>query len=388
VGPKFARRVAGTLAVSLLLPAAATASLRGQLHAALGGFDGRGTAALAVDLETGKAVYAHNASSALLPASNEKLAVTYAALVALGPSFRMRTEVLGDGRLRDGVAWVGDLVLKGFGDPFLDDAGLAALARDLRASGIRRVTGRLLADESYFDSRRGGPGWKPWFVTGESRPLSALGPDGAAATTKAFRRALRRAGVRVQGDTKLVRAGGWPLAVRFSPPLDEILRRMDVESDNYLAEMVLKNLGAVVARQGTTGAGASVVRAILAERKIPLAGVRIADGSGLSSLDRLTPKALVTILQRIWADCDLRPAILRILPVAGRDGTLRDRMRRAPARGNVRAKTGTLDNASALSGFVRDRYAFSILVNAPWLSFYAARAAQDRFSTVLAGASR
>ena len=115
-------------------------------------------AALAVDLETGKAVYAHNASSALLPASNEKLAVTYAALVALGPSFRMRTEVLGDGRLRDGVVWVGDLVLKGYGDPFLDDAGLAALARDLRASGIRRVTGRLLADESYFDSRRGGPG--------------------------------------------------------------------------------------------------------------------------------------------------------------------------------------------------------------------------------------
>ena len=185
-----------------------------------------------------------------------------------------------------------------------------------------------------------------------------------------------------------MRAGGWPLAVRFSPPLEEILHRMDVESDNYLAEMVLKNLGAVVARQGTTGAGASVVRAILAERKIPLAGVRIADGSGLSSLDRLTPKALVTILQRIWADRDLRPVVLRILPVAGRDGTLRDRMRSAPARGNVRAKTGTLDNASALSGFVRDRYAFSILVNAPRLSSYAARAAQDRFATVLAGAVR
>ena len=72
---------------------------------------------------------------ALLPASNKKLAVTYAALVALGPSFRMRTEVLGDGQLRDGVVWVGDLVLKGYGDPLLDDAGLATLARDLRATG-------------------------------------------------------------------------------------------------------------------------------------------------------------------------------------------------------------------------------------------------------------
>ena len=180
----------------------------------------------------------------------------------------MRTEVLGDGRLRDGVVWVGDLILKGYGDPTLDDAGLAALARDLRASGIRRVTGGLLADESYFDSQRGGPGWKPWFVTGESRPLSALGPDGARRDRR--RHSAGRSGgpgSASQGGTKLVRAGGWPLAVRFSPPLEEILRRMDVESDNYLAEMVLKKLGAVVARQGTTGAGAAVVRAILAERR-------------------------------------------------------------------------------------------------------------------------
>lgn len=383
MSPRFPAGIAAALA-ALVLAGSAAAGLRAQLHAALGGLDGRGTGALAVDLETGRAVYARNAAAALLPASNEKLALTYAALVALGPSFRLRTEVLGDGRLRDGVVWVGDLILKGYGDPTLDAAGLAALAHDLRASGIRRVTGRLIADESYFDERRGGPGWKPWFLTGESRPLSALGPDGAERTAAAFRLALKRAGVRVQGSTRLLRAGGWPLAVRYSPPLEEILRRMDVDSDNYLAEMVLKNLGAVVARQGTTGAGALVMRAILAERKVPLAGVRFADGSGLSSLDRLTPKALVTILQRIWADRDLRPVVLRILPVAGRDGTLRDRMRSAPARGNVRAKTGTLDNASALSGFVRDRYAFSIVVNAPGLSSYAARAAQDRFATVLA----
>ena len=131
------------------------------------------------------------------------------------------------------------------------------------------------------------------------------------------------------------------------------------------------------------------MRAILAERKIPLAGVRIADGSGLSSLDRLTPKALVTILQRVWADRDLRPAVLRILPVGGtRSGHCATGMRSAPARGNVRAKTGTLDNASALSGLrPRPLRVRRSCVNAPRLSFYAARAAQDRFATVLAGAS-
>ena len=159
---------------------------------------------------------------------------------------------------------------------------------------------------------------------------------------------------------------------------------MNVESDNFTAELVLKQLGAVLAGSGTTGAGAAVVRSILADRLVPLRGVRVADGSGLSALDRLTPKAIVTILQRMWADRDLRPVIFRILPVSGRDGTLADRMTRPPARGNVRAKTGTLDVASALSGFVRERYAFAILQNGPQLSAWAARTAQDRFATVLA----
>ena len=86
----------------------------------------------------------------------------------------MRTELLGEGHLRDGIVWEGDLVLRGYGDPTLDRDGLLALARNLRESGVRRVTGGLIADESYFDVRRGGPGWKSYFVPGESSPLSAL----------------------------------------------------------------------------------------------------------------------------------------------------------------------------------------------------------------------
>jgi D-alanyl-D-alanine carboxypeptidase/D-alanyl-D-alanine-endopeptidase (penicillin-binding protein 4) len=386
VRPIVVRGVACALALAVASPAGA-ASLRARLHAALAGFDGRGTGALAVDLETGLVVYAHNANASLLPASNEKLELTYAALVALGPSFRMRTEVLGEGHLVDGTTWDGNLILRGYGDPTLDRAGLTDLARNLRATGIRRVTGGLVADESWFDARRGGPGWKAEFVPDESWPLSALTvPEaaGAAGATKLFRAALARAGVHVRGSTKVARAGGWPLAVRWSPPLEEILHFMDVESDNFTAELLLKQLGAVLAGRGTTEAGAAIVRGILADHAVPLAGVHMADGSGLSALDRLTPKAIVTILQRAWADRDLRLLLFRILPVSGRDGTLEDRMTRPPARGNVRAKTGTLDNASALSGFVRERYAFAILQNAPRLSSRAARAAQDRFATVLA----
>ena len=136
-------RLACAVLAALLLPATAAASLRAHLHASLQGFQGPGTGALAVDLATGRAVYAHNANRAFLPASNEKLALTYAALVALGPSFRMRTEVLGDGHLRDDVVWVGNLVLKGYGDPTLDAAALAALARDLRASAASAAASRV-----------------------------------------------------------------------------------------------------------------------------------------------------------------------------------------------------------------------------------------------------
>jgi D-alanyl-D-alanine carboxypeptidase/D-alanyl-D-alanine-endopeptidase (penicillin-binding protein 4) len=379
--------LASAFAAALLAPPAGAATLRARLQAALTGFTGSGTAALAVDLATGRVVYAHRAQTALLPASNEKLVVTYAALEALGPAFRIQTSVLGEGRLGPGGVWTGNLVLKGGGDPTLDRAGLARLAENVRAAGVSRVTGSLVADESWFDTKRSGPGWKAGFVPFESQALSALaiqGVDGSLETATLFRAALARAGIRVDGPTKRARGGGWPLAVRWSPPLAEILRHMDVVSDNFTAELVLKQLGAVVAREGTTAAGAQVVRSVLAEHSVPLAGVRIADGSGLSDLDRITPKALVTILQRGWADRTIRSVLFGVLPVSGRDGTLEDRMNRPPARGNVRAKTGTLNGVSALSGYVRERYAFAILVNAAGLSSYAAHTAQDRFATVLA----
>jgi PBP4 family serine-type D-alanyl-D-alanine carboxypeptidase len=159
---------------------------------------------------------------------------------------------------------------------------------------------------------------------------------------------------------------------------------MDRESDNFTAELVLKTLGAEVAGKGTTAAGASVVVDALAEAEVPLAGVRIADGSGLSRLDRLTPRAIASILLALWNDTDLRPVLWDALPVAGRSGTLEHRLDSRPAYGAVRAKTGTTSLASALSGFVRHRFAFAVLQNGDPISTTWARAAQDRFATALA----
>jgi len=354
------------------------------------------SAALAIDLTTGTAVYTQNGSRSLAPASNEKLPITFAALSVLGPTYRFETDVVGQGG-QDGTVWTGPLVLQGAGDPTLSSAGLRNLALQVRAAGIRRVVGSIIADESWFDGNRTVAGWKPGFYLNESPPLSALIVDRgrvggylsthpALAAGTAFRSALGRAGIAVTGRVRLGAADDFsvPLASVSSPPLSAIVRFMDRESDNFTAEMLLKQLGAVELDRGTSAAGATVVTRVLTETGVPMTGVRIVDGSGLSRLDRLTVSALTALLRAAWSDPTIKPVLLAALPVAGVSGTLEDRMRGGPARGHVAAKTGTTSDASALSGFVRNRYAFAVLQNGHPLSYWWARVAQDRFAQVLA----
>jgi serine-type D-Ala-D-Ala carboxypeptidase/endopeptidase (penicillin-binding protein 4) len=352
--------------------------------------------AVVVDLVSGQVVYAHNAALPLRPASNEKLAVTYAALTALGPAFRIETDVLGEGAPA-GPRWNGDLVLKGYGDPTLSSDDLAALARQVRGEGITFVSGRVLGDESWFDTHRTAPGWKAGFFIDESPPLSALivnrgrvgrweSRNPALSAAQLLTKALARAGVRVGGGAAVGVADDEAvgLASIESPTLAAMVHWMDKVSDNFTAEMLVKELGAVQAGKGTTAAGLGVVAAQLTDAGVPLAGVRLVDGSGLSLLDRMTASALVSLLRVMWNDPGVRPELLASLPVAGRTGTLHDRMRGTAAAGVVRAKTGTTDNSTALSGFAGDRYVFSVLVNGDPVSWTWSRIAEDRFATALA----
>jgi D-alanyl-D-alanine carboxypeptidase/D-alanyl-D-alanine-endopeptidase (penicillin-binding protein 4) len=127
-----------------------------------------------------------------------------------------------------------------------------------------------------------------------------------------------------------------------------------------------------------------VVRGELAAAGISVSGVRIGDGSGLSLRDRLTARALVGILRAGARDSSIRDAFVTSLSVAGVSGTLEKRLGRRPTRGRVIAKTGTTNTASALAGFIRRRYIFAILQNGSPVPYWAARAAQDRFVTILA----
>jgi D-alanyl-D-alanine carboxypeptidase/D-alanyl-D-alanine-endopeptidase (penicillin-binding protein 4) len=350
------------------------------------------TSAIAVDARTGAVLFAHNETLALHPASNEKLPVSWAALTRLGPGFRFTTELLGTGR-RVGAVWDGDLYVRGDGDPTLTGADVARLASAVRASGIRRVTGRIRGDESAFDRRRGGSGWKAYFVGGESPPLSALVVDRAEGwpalsppllAARALRDALVTRGVAVDGRPGLGTAPTEAaiLATDHSVRLSQIVRAMNRDSDNFTAEMLLKHLGTLDGRVGTSARGARVVLDELTAARIPVDGIRLVDGSGLSSLDRITVETLVAVIRAGLENPRIRSAFVGSLAVAGRSGTLEKRL---PAlAGVVRGKTGTTNLACSLSGLVGDGVVFAVVQNGAPVAFWPARAAQDRFVTALA----
>ncbi len=357
------------------------------------------SAAMAVDLATGRTVFARHADLVLEPASNEKLAVTYGALTELGPDYRFRTIVLGEGR-RLGRVWHGRLVLKGFGDPTLQTDDLRRLAKKIAALGIRNVTGQIVGDATWFDRRWTAPGWLASFYGDESAPLSALVVnrawrhrqlvhDPALAAAALFDQMLRAQGVDARGAVVgAPRSETEALASIQSHKLSVLLRLMDADSDNFTAEMVLKAIGAEKAGNGSTATGAAIVRRDLAAAGVPLTGARIVDGSGLSRLDRVTARELSSLLLVFWKNASMRAIVQSSLAVAGESGTLKHRLLGKKTRGIVRGKTGTTQIASALSGYVGSRYAFVLIQNGHPVDWEAAHKLQDRFVEALARQKR
>ena len=350
------------------------------------------TSAIAVDARTGAVLFAYNESAPVLPASNEKLPVAWAALTRLGPSYRFTTEVFAVGD-RVGTTWDGDLYLRGSGDPTFAAGDIGRLAAAVRAAGIRRVTGRILGDESAFDTQRSVAGWKRSYVGLESPPLSALVVDRARGwpghsppvlAAQALHDALLERDVVVAGTPWF---GTTPkdadlLARDRSATLAHITRAMNRDSDNFTAELLLKHLGTLDGRVGTSARGADAVVAELRAAGIPVRGVRIVDGSGLSSLDRVTAVTLVGVIRAGLANPRIRSAFRASFAVAGKEGTLSERLANLGAV--VRGKTGTTNLASTLSGLVDDAIVFAVLQNGSPVAFWPARVAQDKFVTVLA----
>ncbi|MCW2778206.1 MAG: dac [Frankiales bacterium] len=364
VGTVSTRLVAAPTQVEAPRPAA-TASLGSRVSSALSTSTAR-TVSAAVDVDGLGAVLRRDAAHSLPPASTEKSYVVSAALLALGGDARLTTEVAATATSTAGVL-PGDLWLVAGGDPYLTKAGLRALAKAVHDAGVTVVQGDVALDDSRYDALRRNPGWKSSWVPGELGPLSAFALDRNAYRTDSaylrdpalpnavvFRDDLKAEGVVVQGSVKRSRrpAAATTVAQRVSGPLTAITSRLLKASDNFAAEMLLKEVGKTAGGEGSSKAGVATVKQVLGEQGVPFGAAT--DGSGLSSYDRQTAVGQLALLRALGAS-PVADQLRAALPLACVDGTLKKRMCGTAAARNVAAKTGTLSGVANLSGYATTR---------------------------------
>ncbi|MGQ9454913.1 MAG: D-alanyl-D-alanine carboxypeptidase/D-alanyl-D-alanine endopeptidase [Armatimonadota bacterium] len=200
---------------------------------------------------------------------------------------------------------------------------------------------------------------------------------------------LRKQGIVVLGKVRREKVNSDAVLVceHRSPPLSEILKLLNKPSDNLIAEVLLKTLGAVIKGNGSAESGREVEKEFLSAVGVDMSGVSIVDGSGLSRLNCLTARSLVDLLSFMYRHKHFK-VFLDSLPIAGVDGTLRNRMRGTRAQNNVRAKTGYVSRVSSVSGYLTTRsgepLVFAILMNRHLCTSSSATAIQDKICEQLA----
>jgi serine-type D-Ala-D-Ala carboxypeptidase/endopeptidase (penicillin-binding protein 4) len=407
--------VAATLAALLLatpvVSSAQAANACAQMKAYLAQGTGSGGGLLVVDAESGDVVCSSAASTPRPLASNMKLFTTSTALTKLGPETRIPTKVFESGTIDANGVLHGNLYLQGGGDPTLGTPGfyngylaglgtnIFALTPQVKAAGITSVTGRLYADASIFDSLKGvkdsGYATSPYigplsglaFNSGFAGQTSSSGFSSEPAKLAATKldRNLRAQGVNVPTQVAL---GTTPVdakrvAIVESPTLTQIVNTTDVYSDNFFAEMLVKLLGARFGGAGTTAAGAAVVAAFA--RSLG-SGVHAVDGSGLTRSNRASPRQVVSLLLAM-RNQPVAEQFFEDLAVAGKEGTVDERMHGTAAYGRCHVKTGTLTGVSNLSGLCDNAsgrtMVFSILMGSV-PSTTQAHIDQDRIAALVA----
>lgn len=336
--------------------------------------------------ERGRTIFDHNGHRPLQPASGQKLVTALAALDRLGPRARLRTRLVAAEDPVDGVVG-GDAWLVGGGDPVLATeayvahfehqpqvhTALEALADEIVDAGIRRISGRLLGDESRYDRARYVESWPDRYATqNQTGPLSALTVNDNFATyppeqfvgapeetpagdpptfaARALESLLEARGVVVVGGAGAGSAPDDPAEVAHldSPPMTELVEELLAESDNQTSELLVKEMGRAESGAGTTEAGVAVVTETMRRLELTGEGTVATDGSGLDDGNRSSCRLLAGILDREGPRSELAEG----LAVAGEEGTLSERFVNHPAAGRLRAKTGTLYDVTSLTGFV------------------------------------
>lgn len=367
------------------------ADLRGRIAGAFAA-SGAHTVGIAVAADGLGRVLDVQGANPLLPASTQKVYVAAAALLKLGPSARLQTQVFTTGQLEPSGVLNGDLVVLAGGDPTLMRSGLDSLAAQVAQAGIRRVTGSLYIEDSRYDQARVAGGWKPEYVPMYIGSLSAFAVDNnqwtperrliddpAGSNLGLFRDSLVAAGVAVNGNDHR----GWPGGVRSlaatveSPTVTEMVASMLKRSDNFIAEMLTKELGYQSGDPSTNG-GLQVIRQVLGELNVGVGDLH--DGSGLSYGNRTTPWNQVDLLSKMETTAEGDTFRNAMAVTCDPVGTLRNRLCGTTGAGRVFAKSGALDGVKTLTGYTTTatgrRVWFSFLLN-DVISAEAARNAMD-----------
>ena len=304
------------------------------------------------DLNDDAVVYQHKPRYLMRTASTMKALTAITALDCLGGNYTLRTSLYYKGEVANGTL-TGDLICVGGMDPLFDDADMLAMAESVKALGVKTLRVRIVCDRSMKDDKPWGEGWC-W--DDENPTLSPLLVNTKEGFAQQLVNALLTMGLELAEvevcDGLLPETGATLLCTR-THTIDELLQTMMKDSDNLYAECLYYQIAASNGKRYATAADAQDVEmALLKKMGLDERRYRLADGSGLSLYNYLTPECETMLMRYAWKHPDIYNHLLPALPVAGVDGTLEKRMRKTAAQGNVQAKTGTVTGVSTLTGFL------------------------------------
>lgn len=300
------------------------------------------------DLTDDSTLYTYGHRQTLRPASTMKLLTSITALDQLGDKYEFRTSLYYTGCVKDSVL-TGDLYCVGGMDPLFDGSDMSAFSESVKALGIHTLRGKIVAVTGFKDSDMLGEGWC-W--DDDNPTLTPLLIDKKDEFISRFTQMLDKDSIFVDGPAT---DGSLPknalLLCSRSHKLVDVLEPMMKNSDNLYAESMFYQLAAST---GARPAKASHARQLI-KKTLQRAGVtgqyKIADGSGLSLYNYVTPELLTRLLIYAYRKSGIIRSLYVSLPIAGEDGTLKKRMKDCPAHINVRAKTGTVTGVSSLAGY-------------------------------------
>ncbi len=304
------------------------------------------------DLTADTLVFTHNEQQCMRPASNEKLMTAITALNDLGVLYEYRTRLYTTSIPADSDSiFTGHIYIRAGYDPLLDGDDLRAFAQSLKEHRIFRLQQPIVLDLSMKDDKRLGWGWC-W--DDDEVPTTPLLYRNDDKFTDNLRRIFREEGIDWDGTvTEDTTPNTATLLLTRTHNIDQVLLPMMKKSNNSMAESLFYQLAA---QKGKSRAGRKQAVAhyntLIRHIGLDPTHYQIADGSGLSLYNYLSPELLGRMLRYAYNNDDIYRHLLPSLPIAGEDGTLRKRMRGSAAQGNVRAKTGTVEGVSTLSGYL------------------------------------